>query len=82
MSNCWYNNGILTLEVNQMGKITIYDVPQELHQQLKDDAQQHRRSMNQQILFILEKYFASTTKPTNVISPYRLNDYTGRKEQP
>lgn len=58
-----------------MIKITIYDVPQEFHKQLKDEAKQHRRSMNQQILFILEEYFASVAKPTNAVSPYVLNDH-------
>lgn len=57
-----------------MIRITIYDVPQELHQQLKIEGKQCRRSMNQQIIFILEKYFASVTKPTNAVTQHILKD--------
>jgi len=38
-----------------MPAIVLKDVPRELHRWLKDEAERNRRSMNQQLLLILEQ---------------------------
>lgn len=40
-----------------MSNITIRDIPERLHQAIKQDAKKNRRSMNQQIIIIFETYF-------------------------
>lgn len=39
-----------------MANITIKDVPDELYEKLKDLAEEHRRSINQEVITCLERY--------------------------
>lgn len=42
-----------------MANVSLRDVPEELYQQLKQMAEQERRSINQQILILLERSIAA-----------------------
>lgn len=46
-----------------MANVSLRDVPEELYQQLKQMAEQERRSINQQILILLERSIATREKP-------------------
>lgn len=47
-----------------MANVSLRDVPEELYQQLKQMAEQERRSINQQILILLERSIAVREKPS------------------
>jgi len=47
-----------------MANVSLRDVPEELYQQLKQMAEQERRSINQQILILLERSIAAREKPS------------------
>lgn len=52
-----------------MASITIRSVPSELHQRLKKHAEMHRRSLNQEILYQLERALAyRPVNPDEVLS--------------
>ncbi len=42
-----------------MASITIKDIPPELHQQLKERAERHRRSLNAEVIACLESVLAA-----------------------
>lgn len=41
-----------------MANITIKDIPDEIYDQLKEIADEHRRSINQEVITCLERYVA------------------------
>lgn len=47
-----------------MANISLRDVPDELYQQLKEMAERDRRSVNQQILVMLERSVRQQKRPT------------------
>lgn len=50
-----------------MVNISLRDVPDELYQQLKEIAEQERRSVNQQILVLLQQAVRLKQRPTTAI---------------
>lgn len=56
--SCWIERNTLVSEWEQVVKITIRDIPQWLYQAIKRRANDNRRSMNQEIITLLEPYFA------------------------
>lgn len=46
-----------------MANISLRDVPEELYQQLKEIAERERRSVNQQILVLLERSIRQQKRP-------------------
>jgi len=45
-----------------MPSLTLKNVPEDLHQRLKEQAEQHRRSMNQEAIWILEQALSPTRR--------------------
>lgn len=52
-----------------MASLTLKDIPKRLHQQLKDRAARHRRSLSQEALACLEQMVA--TEPVNAAAVLR-----------
>lgn len=50
-----------------MANISLRDVPDELYQQLKEMAERERRSVNQQILVMLERSVRQQKRPTDEV---------------
>ncbi len=51
----------------RMPNITLKDVPEELHRRLKEQAERHRRSMNSEAIWILERALQSTRRDADTI---------------
>ena len=45
-----------------MPSLTLKNVPEDLHQRLKEQAERHRRSMNQEAIWILEQALCPTRR--------------------
>jgi plasmid stability protein len=45
-----------------MPSLTLKNVPEDLHQRLKEQAERHRRSMNQEAIWILEQALSPTRR--------------------
>ena len=54
-----------------MPAIVVRDVPPVLHQRLKQEAERHHRSMNREIIAILEKELGAT-RSSSLPEPIRL----------
>src|SRR6185503_3089170 len=52
----WFHNGS---KESAMLNLTLKNIPQDLHAQLKDSAQRNRRSLNSEILARLEREFSA-----------------------
>jgi plasmid stability protein len=63
-----------------MPNITLKNVPDEVHQRLKEQAEQHRRSMNSEAIWILERALLPTRRDaeTAIAEAQALNRKIGK----
>jgi len=63
-----------------MPTLTIKEVPPELHEKLKERAERHRRSMNNELLTILERTLTPSRKSAEeaIAEAEALNDRIGK----
>jgi len=63
-----------------MPTLTIKGVPPELHEKLKERAERHRRSMNSEVLTILERTLTPSRKSAEeaIAEAEALNDRIGK----
>lgn len=63
-----------------MPTLTLKDVPEEVHRRLKAQAEQHRRSMNQEAIRILERAVTPTRRDaeTAIAEAEALNERIGK----
>ena len=50
-----------------MPNITLKNVPEEVHQRLKEQAERHRRSMNSEAIWILERALCPTPRDADTV---------------
>jgi plasmid stability protein len=50
-----------------MPNITLKNVPDEVHQRLKEQAERHRRSMNREAIWILERALCPTPRDADAV---------------
>ena len=50
-----------------MPSLTLKNVPEEIHQRLKEQAEQHRRSMNQEAIWILEQALSPPRRDADAV---------------
>jgi plasmid stability protein len=50
-----------------MPNITLKDVPEEVHRRLKEQAERHRRSMNSEAIWILERALCPTPRDADTV---------------
>jgi plasmid stability protein len=50
-----------------MPNITLKNVPEEVHQRLKEQAERHRRSMNREAIWILERALCPTPRDADTV---------------
>jgi len=63
-----------------MPTLTIKNVPEELHEQLKEQADRHRRSMNSEAIWILEQVLTPSRRSAEeaIARAKALNDRIGK----
>ena len=50
-----------------MPSLTLKNVPEEVHQRLKEQAERHRRSMNSEAIWILEQALCPTRRDADAV---------------
>jgi plasmid stability protein len=67
-------------QTTAMPNITLKNVPDEVHQRLKEQAEQHRRSMNSEAIWILERALLPTRRDaeTAIAEAQALNRKIGK----
>lgn len=69
-----------------MANITIKDVPDHIYEKLKDRADEHRRSINQEVITCLERYVGREQRPADErlekVRELRVKSKSGRLTEP